>query len=240
MNTIRLNPFKYPGLQTATLTNNVRSGECKKLRLVGEFVYGATDGYVDLYLNYQDATNKTRVRLTGYKVPSTETVMSLDIVVPQANTYLLKSSNFDGYLDIDLGSSAPVESTIGVAEPTVASPMFNPKLTIKPDTYAETETGVSVDLGVPKGRVCTLLAGIFATTTPDPVSITVEESADENTWSPVTVTVSPSSAIPLTDFEAPASGVAFGSFVRTQQYVRAIITAAVNTDLRASVIIVEN
>lgn len=226
MNTIRLDPFKYPGLQTATLTNNNRKEEHKNFKLIGQFLNGATDGYVDIYLDYEDVSNKTRKRLSGYKAPSTETIMNLDINLPQARTYLLKSAHFSGYLIADLGSPAPVTSVSGDDTPTIMSPAYAPKVLVEHNEYTGTYIGSAVNMGIPKGKLCSVFLSTYTGPTLEgPAVLTLEEAVDEEMTdaTPVTLTSASDSTMPLSAIQA-FTGVAYGSFVRTKQYVRATLT----------------
>ena len=100
---------------------------------------------------------------------------------------------------------------------------------IPADTYTETQVGRTIDL-IDADGPCFVVAPVFATTTPDPVELTVQESTDGSTWTDVALD-------PEIAFEAPQDAVFTGRFTRTKRYARAVLTAAEATDLRAAVLI---
>ena len=101
--------------------------------------------------------------------------------------------------------------------------------TIPADTYTETQVGRTIDL-IDADGPCFVVAPIQATTTPDPVALTVEESADGTIWTDVALD-------PEISFEAPQDAVFTGRFTRTKRYARAVLTAAEDSDVRAAVLI---
>jgi hypothetical protein len=243
MNTIRLDPFLYPELQTATLTNNKRNDEQKRMTLIGAFLNGETTGYVDVHLEYESGDNKTRKRLTGYKAPTTSNpVFTLECALPQASQYILKSSNFSGYLVTDLGTSEPIVSAAGGGEtPAIATPAYNPTLLIGFDAYTATTVGNWIDLGAFKGKLNTLISQINNHAGATPGVITLEEAVDGSGTGAAALPLvdSANSAIPPSAIPDSSGGIAYGSFLRTQRYVRATVTIADPGDFTGNVMAIE-
>ena len=101
--------------------------------------------------------------------------------------------------------------------------------TIAPDSYTESEIGRTIDL-IDGDGPCFLIGSLLAFTTPEPVTVEVEESSDQSSWTAVSID-------PEITISASFDGTVSSRFTRTKRYVRASITAEADSELRAAILI---
>lgn len=244
MNAIAMNPFAIVGVQQSTVTNNNKNSEFKELTLVGNVFPGLTaaqDAYIDVYLNYKLPKYRRRIMTKGGTGEAVRIVQ-----IEQADTYIIESLNFNGYLLGEFGNNpnSLINATL-FGSANIAVPNVKALNILTPFDYT---AGVSADgmrtFGAVTGNLCLLLVDIAGNALATPASIVLEQSDDEtgtNTET-VPVTISPDNPPGVNSFASitsAAEGCFWGSFQRTKVCLMATLTVPAASTCRMSVTAIE-
>lgn len=235
MNVLQMSPTSFPGIQTSTLTNAALGTERKKFQIVGT-AYNA-NSYVDIYVGF--VSDKTKIRVVaGQSIPENQI---FEASLPQASTYIVKSSNFTGFLFVDLGTNAEISASVQAGSVISASPDYAFKLALTPSTYDSTNSSVWLPFGPVPGFVKTIVFNGEIRTAGTPLVVTIEEADDDSGTGAQAVTIAESSDGDdlLSSLSQGFVGCAWGSFNLTKPYVQVTVTAPPVADFSCSVVLFE-
>lgn len=224
MNCLALNPSLYPGVQQTTITNANRSKEFIELQLVGNVLAGLpaeTDAYVDVYVGYKTPKNLRRIMTKGGTTNGHRTIR-----IEQADTYIVESLNFQGYLLGDFGNTdSTLLTTVLSGSAAIAAPDLNFKRLLQAHDHAGDQLGSIIDMGAVNGRLCLLVVNIETETLTGPIAVTLAEfTSDAGAGSSaITLTESPDNSVPISAIESDTGTVLYAFFQRTKQYMRATL-----------------
>lgn len=232
MNYLQLNPTAYPGVQSTTILNSDKSKEFKELQIVGAVISGlpaATDAYIDIYVGYKAPRNRRRVMTKG------STTAGLRVVrIEQANSYIIESLNFSGYLIGDFGTNPNVTFASALAgAAAIVVPNFNFQSIMEPDYYASDNiTTALLNRGSVTGRIEHVMMSVNAPDAVQPVTFTVKEANDgigtgiQN----VSLMNSPNNVLDINNsIPTDSGGLYLASFVRTKPYIQAVLQGGVGS-----------
>lgn len=187
MTTLFLNPAKYSGNQVTTVTNVERSENQKELTLAGKFtlVAGLGDTLV-VYLNYKSP--QTKYTILTFAANQNNVYVSHKFTLPQADTYIFETQNFEGTIDADLGPSPTVTySSLTAAPPrpslNMIGVLFNGNLTT-------TTNSPTMDLGSDYDKInCLVITGSVELTAvmSGDEGLFLQSSPDGSTWTSLTI-----------------------------------------------------